>query len=34
VVGCTGWEVRAEPHGRRSVRVRDLPIGGRPVVLA
>jgi transposase len=26
--------VRAELHGRRTVRVRDLPIGGRPVVLA
>jgi transposase len=26
--------VRAEFHGRRTVRVRDLPIGGRPVVLA
>jgi transposase len=26
--------VRATPHGRRTVRVRDLPIGGRPVVLA
>jgi transposase len=33
VVGCTGCGVRAEPHGRRVVRVRDLPIGGRPVVL-
>jgi transposase len=26
--------MRAELHGRRTVRVRDLPIGGRPVVLA
>jgi transposase len=26
--------VRSELHGRRPVRVRDLPIGGRPVVLA
>ena len=34
VVGCTGCGVRAELHGRRTVRVRDLPIGGRPVVLA
>jgi transposase len=34
VVGCSGCEVRAELHGRRTVRVRDLPIGGRPVVLA
>ena len=33
VVGCTGCGVRAEVHGRRTVRVRDLPIGGRPVVL-
>jgi transposase len=34
LVGCTGSGVRAELHGRRMVRVRDLPIGGRPVVLA
>jgi transposase len=33
VVGCQGCGVRAELHGRRMVRVRDLPIGGRPVVL-
>jgi transposase len=33
VVGCVGCGVRAELHGRRSVRVRDLPVGGRPVVL-
>jgi transposase len=33
VVGCIGCGVRAELHGRRTVRVRDLPIGGRPVVL-
>jgi transposase len=33
VVGCLGCGVRATPHGRRVVRVRDLPIGGRPVVL-
>jgi transposase len=33
VVGCGGCGVRATPHGRRMVRVRDLPIGGRPVVL-
>jgi transposase len=32
VVGCVGCGVRAEAHGRK-VRVRDLPIGGRPVVL-
>jgi hypothetical protein len=29
-----GLRVRAEGHGRRTIRVRDLPIGGRPVVLA
>jgi transposase len=34
VVGCAGCGVRATPHGRRTVRVRDLPVGGRPVVLA
>jgi transposase len=34
VIGCVGCGVRAAPHGRRTVRVRDLPIGGRPVVLA
>jgi transposase len=33
VVGCVGCGVRAELHGRRMVRVRDLPAGGRPVVL-
>jgi transposase len=33
VVGCRGCGTRAELHGRRTVRVRDLPIGGRPVVL-
>jgi transposase len=32
-IGCTGCGVPATPHGRRTVRVRDLPIGGRPVVL-
>jgi transposase len=34
VVGCGSCGVRATPHDRRTVRVRDLPIGGRPVVLA
>jgi transposase len=34
VVGCQGCGMRAELHGRRTVRVRDLPIAGRPVVLA
>jgi transposase len=33
VVGCQGCGVRAELHGRRMIRVRDLPAGGRPVVL-
>jgi transposase len=33
LVGCAGCGVPAEAHGRRTVRVRDLPIGGRPVVL-
>ena len=33
VIGCAGCGVRATPHGRRTVRVRDLPIGGRAVVL-
>jgi transposase len=33
-VGCAGCGVRAEAHGRRTVRIRDLPAGGRPVVLA
>jgi transposase len=34
LVGCAGCGVRAQAHGRRTVRVRDLPAGGRPVVLA
>jgi transposase len=33
LVGCTSCGVRATLHGRRTVRVRDLPAGGRPVVL-
>jgi transposase len=33
VVGCQGCGMRAELHGRRAVRVRDLPFGGRPVVV-
>jgi transposase len=33
MVGCQGCGVRAEAHSRRTVRVRDLPAGGRPVVL-
>jgi transposase len=34
VIGCTGCGVPATPYGRRTGQVRDLPIGGRPVVLA
>lgn len=30
---CTGCGVRAVPHGRRHVRVRDLPSAGRAVTL-
>ena len=33
-VGCAACGVQAQAHARRTVRVRDLPIGGRPVVLA
>jgi transposase len=33
-VGCSACGTRARVHARRTVRVRDLPIGGRPVVLA
>lgn len=33
LVGCAGCGVRAEAHGRRTARVRDLPAGGRPVAL-
>ena len=33
-VGCTACGSRAQLHARRTVQVRDLPIGGRPVVLA
>jgi transposase len=33
-VGCTACGSQAGLHARRTVRVRDLPIGGRPVVLA
>jgi hypothetical protein len=29
VVGCQGWGMRAELHGRCTVWVRDLSIGGR-----
>jgi transposase len=33
-VGCVGCGSQARLHARRTVQVRDLPIGGRPVVLA
>jgi transposase len=33
VVGCAGCGTRAVGHGRRRVKVRDLPMAGRPVVL-
>ena len=33
-VGCVACGSQARLHARRTVRVRDLPIGGRPVVLA
>jgi transposase len=33
VVGCRGCGMGAQLHGRRTVRVRDLPLGGRPAVL-
>jgi transposase len=32
-VGCVACGSQARLHARRTVRVRDLPIGGRPVVL-
>jgi len=33
-VGCAACGTQARHHARRTVRVRDLPMGGRPVVLA
>ncbi len=30
---CEGCGAAAQPHGRRPVRVRDLPSSGRPVTL-
>jgi transposase len=33
-VGCAACGAQARLHARRTVRVRDLPMGGRPVVLA
>jgi transposase len=33
MVGCPGCGAVATAHGRRPVRVRDLPVGGRPATL-
>ena len=33
VVGCGACGTRAVGHGRRRVKVRDLPVGERPVVV-
>ena len=33
MVGCPGCGAVAAGHGRRPVRVRDLPVGGRPTTL-
>src|SRR5919197_4188781 len=33
-VGCAAGGSQARLHARRTVQVRDLPVGGRPVVLA
>ena len=33
MVGCPGCGAVAAAHGRRPVRVRDLPVGGRPTTL-
>jgi transposase len=33
VVGCEACGTRAVGHGRRRVKVRDLPMADRPVVL-
>jgi len=33
VVGCPSCGTRAVGHGRRKVKIRDLPMAGRPVVL-
>ena len=33
-MGCAACGSQARVHARRTVEVRDLPIGGRPVVLA
>ena len=33
VMGCSGCGTRARSKGRRRTKVRDLPVGGRPVVL-
>ena len=34
LVGCPGCGAVAQPHGRRPIRVRDLPSAGRPVTLS
>ncbi len=34
VTGCAGCGSRAVGHGRRRAAVRDLPVSGRPVVVA
>ena len=33
LIGCPGCGAVAQLHDRRPIRVRDLPIGGRPVTL-
>src|SRR5215211_2481646 len=33
MVGCAACGTRAVGHGRRPVRVRDLPVAGRPVLV-
>ena len=33
VVWCAACGIRAVGHGRRRVKVRDLPVAGRPVVV-
>src|SRR5215211_6887952 len=33
VVGCAACRTRAIGHGRRWVKVRDLPVAGRPVLV-
>ena len=33
MAGCSGCGAVTAAHGRRPVRVRDLPVGGRPTTL-